>query len=169
MSEKNVLLMGDPTLRETSNDVKVEDIKSKKIQELITDLRDTAKTMPDDEGFITVGLSAPQIGILKRIFVVISPKSKKGKPEFDVYINPEIDYPSTEMISSMESCLSTPGLCGEVKRYENIRLTYYDDNGEKQREKMNGEYAVFVQHELDHLNGVLWVDRVEDTKTISYC
>jgi peptide deformylase len=69
----------------------------------------------------------------------------------------------------MESCLSTPGLCGEVKRYENIRLTYYDDNGEKQREKMNGEYAVFVQHELDHLNGVLWVDRVEDTKTISYC
>lgn len=169
MAEQNVLLMGDSRLREVSKSVDTEDIKSKEIQDLIQDLRDTAKTTPLEEGFITVGLSAPQIGVQKRIFVVISERSKKGEPKFDVYINPEIDYQNTEMVEDTESCLSTPGICGRVKRYDSIKLTYYDEEGNKKREKFNGEYAVFIQHEADHLDGVLWIDRVEDTKTISYC
>ncbi len=169
MATKEILLMGDPRLRVISESVDIKKIKTKEIRGLIKDLKNTAKLNPEGEGFVTVGLSAPQIDVPLRIFVVISDVDVRKNPKFDVYINPELDYESTQMISGKESCLSTPGILGEVSRYDSVRVTYYDENGKKKREKFSGEKSVFIQHESDHLDGILWIDRVSDTKTISYC
>jgi peptide deformylase len=169
MATREILVMGNPILRQKSKPVDIETIKSKKIQSLIEDLRSTAELNPEDEGLITVGLSAPQIGVLSRIFVVISDVDDPKGAKFEVYINPEIDIDSTQMISGNESCLSTPGICGEVSRYDSVKITYYDEKGKKIKKNVSDEQAVFIQHETDHLDGILWVDRVTDTKTISYC
>lgn len=169
MAVKNVLLMGDERLRLTSKPIEKEKIKSREIQNLIQDLRDTAKLNPEGGNFVTVGLSAVQIGELVRAFVVISDMESKKDPHFDVYINPKIEIESTHLISNIESCLSTPGICGQVNRYDTVKVTCFDENGNKIRKKLTGDQAIFVQHEMDHLNGILWIDRVSDTKTISYC
>ena len=169
MATREILVMGDERLREKSKPIDVKTIKSKEIQNLIKDLRDIAKLNTEDEGLITVGLSAVQMGILQRVFVVISDVNSRKGAKFEVYINPEIDVESTQMISGIESCLSTPGICGEVSRYDSVKVTYYDEKGKKKKEKFSGEKAVFIQHEEDHLDGILWIDRVTDTKTISYC
>ena len=169
MATREILVMGDPELREKSAPIDIETIKSKEIQKLIKDLRATAKLNPEGEGLITVGLSAPQIGVLLRMCVVISDVDDRKGAKFGVYINPEIEIDSTQMISGNESCLSTPGICGEVSRYDSVKLIYYDEIGKKIKKKISGEQAVFIQHEVDHLDGILWIDRVSDTKTISYC
>lgn len=129
---------------------------------------ETAKQNPED-GFITAGLAAPQIGEHKRVFLIIKEGSPKRHPEYSAYINPQLEFPTSEMVDSEESCLSTPGLCGVVKRYREVKLTYLDEQGARQRLKLTGEQAIFVQHENDHLDGVLWVDRVFDTKNLRYC
>ena len=169
MATREILVMGDPELREKSKPVDVKTIKSKVIQNLIKDLRETAQLNPEDEGLITVGLSAPQLDVLLRVFVVLTDVDDRENTKFEVYINPEISYDSTQMIYGNESCLSTPGICGEVSRYDSVKVTYYDEKGKKIKKKVSGEQAIFIQHEIDHLDGVLWIDRVSDTKTISYC
>ena len=73
------------------------------------------------------------------------------------------------MTESEESCLSTPGLCGTVRRYKELKITYFDREGNKQRKKVADEQAIFIQHEYDHLDGILWVDKVVDTKSMAYC
>ena len=160
--------MGDDILRQASESISQEEISSQNIQQLIDDMIETANQTPVG-GFITAGLAAPQIGESLRLFLVMKKGSDKKNPEYDIYINPELDFPSTEMTESEESCLSTPGLCGTVRRYKELKITYFDREGNKQRKKVMDEQAIFIQHEYDHLDGILWVDKVIDTKSMAYC
>jgi len=124
-------------------------------QRVIKDLLDTMANEP------MAGLSAPQIGELVRIFVVdISPKSNDGNGTdgAEAFVNPEIIKKSEETFSWREGCVSIPGHRGEVKRFKNIILRYQDSFGHtKEREVMDYLSGCF-QHEIDHLNGILWVD-----------
>lgn len=160
--------MGDPVLRKPSDLVPIKDIAHPEFQQLIADLIETAEQNPED-GFITAGLAAPQVGRQVRVFLAIQEGSSRRHPKYNVYINPQLEFPSSEMVDSDESCLSTPGLCGVVKRFNQVRITYFDEQGERHREKLSGEQAIFVQHESDHLDGILWVDRIVDSKTLRYC
>jgi peptide deformylase len=168
MAVKDIVLMGDPKLRQKSKPISEEDIHTDDIQTLIDDMVETASQTPEN-GFITAGLAAPQVGEQKRLFLVIKDGSDKKEPQYEVYINPDIDIESGEVVDSEESCLSTPHLCGVVKRYKEIKISYLDREGKRQKKKVSGDQAIFMQHENDHLDGILWVDKQVDTRMMSYC
>jgi peptide deformylase len=105
-----------------------------------------------------VGIAAPQVGIGIQL-VCIQRIDKKGEP-FEVFFNPKIEQFGDSINSGLEGCLSVPGYRGKVDRSHNIELTYLDSTGKKQKETINGFTAVIFQHEIDHLNGILYYDHV---------
>lgn len=110
---------------------------------------------PNDEG---VGIAAPQVGISRRI-IAVQRYDKPGEP-FEIYINPKILSRSDSLVAGMEGCLSVPGLYGKVERAQNIRLCYRDEHYRQHTEEVKGFTAVIFQHEVDHLNGILFTDRM---------
>ena len=118
-------------------------------------IRDMIDTMYQEEG---VGLAAPQIGISKRI-IIVSPNAEPGKER--VYINPEIIESSPEEETAVEGCLSLPGISCEMRRSKRIKLRSWDLSGAESIEELRNFPARVVQHEIDHLNGVLLIDRVD--------
>ena len=122
---------------------------------------DMFETMYDDEG---IGLAAPQIGIEKRIVVIDIPEEdgKQGKNKL-VLINPKITAKEGE-VASEEGCLSVPEYRAEVKRFEKITLECRDLNGQKQVYEADGLLAICMQHELDHLDGKLFIDYLSRLK-----
>ena len=143
-----ILRMGEETLREVSSPVSCIDDEIKKLI---------------DEMFITleksngIGLAAPQVGINIRLFIV-QLEEDRGM----VFINPEIIRTSDEQCTMEEGCLSIPKVYEKVIRPKNITLQYVDINGKKQLIQAGGLLARVIQHEYDHLNGVLFVDRLEE-------
>lgn len=107
---------------------------------------------------IAVGLSAPQVGIQKRIAIINMDKTKKDQTL--VLINPEIISESGKKDLKKESCLSIPNLRGEVERRNKIHLTYQDKDGIKKQLGAEGFFARIIMHEVDHLNGILFLDRM---------
>jgi peptide deformylase len=105
-----------------------------------------------------VGIAAPQVGIGVQL-ICIQRFDKNGEP-FEVYFNPRIEQYGDSINSGMEGCLSVPGYRGKVDRSHNIELSYLDSTGKKQKETVNGYTAVIFQHEIDHLNGILYFDHV---------
>lgn len=146
MAIRIIRTAGDPVLRKTAR--VVEQVDSK-IQDLIKDM---LETMYDAEG---VGLAAPQIGILKRI-AVIDIYDETG---FKVLINPEIVERTGEQIE-IEGCLSVPGESGEVKRPERVVVRAFDQNGDVFEIVGEELLARALCHEIDHLDGVLFTDKV---------
>ncbi len=106
-----------------------------------------------------VGIAAPQVGILRRI-IAVQRFDKPGEP-FEFYINPEIVEYSAETAPGREGCLSIPGLYGTIKRAQQISLRYRDEQFAEKTETISGFTAVIFQHEADHLDGVLYIDRTE--------
>lgn len=159
--------MGEPVLRQKSRALTQEEIKDSKTKKLINDMIETVKSEPE-EGFINVGISAPQVFQPLRIFLLMDENSKFSDQNFIVYINPQLEIMSDKVVEDVESCLSTPKLCGNVKRHTKVKLTYLDIDGNKCRKKLSGDFAVYAQHEYDHLEGILWVDRVTDPRTMYY-
>ena len=105
-----------------------------------------------------VGIAAPQVGVsLKMIYV--QRLDKKNAP-FEVYYNPKIEFMADTINSGMEGCLSVPGYRGHVDRSQNIKISYTDSIGDKKSENISGFTAVIFQHEIDHLNGILYFDRI---------
>ena len=118
---------------------------------------DMIETMYVEDG---VGLAAPQVGISKRVLIA-SPTLKRG--EEHVIINPEIlESAGTEL--GMEGCLSLPGISGEVRRTKKIRLRFQDRHGKPHEETLKDFFARIIQHEIDHLEGILLIDRVDFNK-----
>lgn len=152
--------IGDPCLFRKSEEIEMKKIRDKDITELIEDLKETLKF---SNGF---GIAAPQIGINKRI-IIIQVKKEKCK-----YLNAE-DVPMTVMINPVwrklgedediqyEGCLSVPNIRGKVKRYQKIEVTYYTEQGEKVTKEARGFTSRDIQHECDHLEGIVFVDKVE--------
>jgi peptide deformylase len=158
---------GNPILREKARQLNSEEITSDAIQTLIADM-----TFTLEEESYGVGIAAPQVGesiALSVIGIKPTPNRPELEPFNTVLINPEITDTIGEPISRWEACIS----CGEgksllyaqVPRYEEIKLKWFDETGKAREELLGGFVAHVAQHETDHLNGVLFVDRVEDTTT----
>jgi len=156
MAIKKIITVPNPKLRQVSQKVKKVD---QKIESLVKDLIDTAQAAQEPKG---VGLSAVQINKPVRVFVI-----KKGK-KFTPFINPKMIWQSKKMLSQvltkdklfMEGCLSVPGYYGFVDRPYAIRIKWQDLKNKEHQEKLEDKEATFVQHELDHLNGILFTDHI---------
>ena len=124
---------------------------------------DMLETMYADKG---VGLAAPQVGIAKRIIVVDDKVSEDGEPGPNprFLVNPEIIRKSEDTIWFNEGCLSLPGQCAEVERHRAVTVRYLDYDGKEQELLTEGFLAIAVQHELDHLDGILYIDRISRLK-----
>ena len=121
---------------------------------------DMLETMYDAVG---VGLAAPQVGVSKRI-VVIDTTHEGEKPEPLYLVNPEIIWKSEEKVCGEEGCLSVPEQRAEVERFASVKLRYLDYDGKEHEELIEDFLAIVVQHELDHLDGILYIDRISRLK-----
>lgn len=161
---RDILKIGHPLLRDTAKPLPADMVPSDLVKKLISDL---IETMRHAKG---AGLAAPQIGELVRIFVVEVEDNPRYpyKPNIPltVVINPVIEYLTKDRFDNYEGCLSVPDLRGVVSRCPHIRLRGMDPNGKPIDQEIRGLSAATFQHELDHLNGTLFVDRVTDTKTL---
>ncbi len=164
MTVRPILSIGHPTLRVAADPVPVDAVRSDGVQRLVDDLIDT---MRDANG---AGLAATQIDERLRIAVMeVGDNSRypyKPRIPLTVAINPVIEPLDDEMVEINEGCLSVP-LRGNVLRHVNIRVRYLDRDGEAHDEVKRGLTAGTWQHECDHLNGVLFVDRVADPATLA--
>lgn len=158
---------GNPVLRHTSRKLNQKEIESSKIQTLIADMRHTLISKK-----LGIGLAATQVGesiALAVIAIRPTPLRPKVKPFDLIIINPEIIENSKRRVSLWEGCISSgngkAGLFAKVPRHTQITATFLDETGKEQTKTFRGLQAHVIQHEVDHLNGVLFVDRVKDTKT----
>jgi peptide deformylase len=153
-----VLRMGDPRLLERSRTV--EALRTSDLRELIGDMRETMAHLNG------AGLAAPQIGVPLRV-VIFGVKANPRYPDAEevpdtVLINPVIEPIGKEMEDGWEGCLSVPGMRGVVPRFRRVRYRGFDENGEPIERIAEGFHARVVQHECDHLDGILYPMRIED-------
>ena len=154
MSIRNIIIEPDTILRKKSEPLQQ---VNKDTQKLLDDMLKTMYAAPG------IGLAAVQIGILKRIIVIdISKKEEKKNPIF--LINPEITYQSKETSIYEEGCLSLPGHFAEIERPAKCKINYIDYNGKKAKLEAEGLLSTCVQHEIDHLNGILFIDYLSKLK-----
>lgn len=153
--------VGDPILNKKCDEVDIKNI-NEEILDIIEDLKSTLKYGTG------LGIAASQIGINKRIIVVGAKKEniKYNDAEeipITAMINPTWENLSEETDIQYEGCMSVPTIRGKVERYKNIKLTYYNESGEKIIKQLNGFFARLVQHECDHLEGIVFLDKVKGT------
>ena len=154
MSIRKIVVEPDPILRKKSEVLEQVNSDTRKL------LDDMLRTMYSAPG---IGLAAVQIGILKRIIVVdISKKEEKKNPIF--LINPVITYKSKETSIYEEGCLSLPGHFAEIERPAKCKINYINYNGKKAELEAEGLLSTCVQHEIDHLNGILFIDYLSKLK-----
>lgn len=152
---------GHPALREVAKEVPVTDINSKHIKDVITSMKASLATQDDG-----IGLAAPQIGIPLRIFIVSKKISGENAID-DVYINPVIVKESKEKKwMEGEGCLSVRWVYGKVKRATKVTLRAYNEKGQKVERGAGGLLAHIFQHEVDHLNGILFIDKAKDLEKV---
>ena len=155
MALRKILLHPDPRLKKKCEPVTAID------DEMRVLMQDMLETMYQAPG---IGLAAPQIGILKRILVMDTVKEEEGKPQPYMMANPEIIWASEELNTYEEGCLSIPEEYADVQRPEKVRVRYLDQNGESQELDCDGLLATCVQHEIDHLDGKLFIDYLGPVK-----
>lgn len=155
---EDILKLGDPRLYEICEPVFKEELSL--VGAWVKDLHDAMEDIRTRYGFGR-GISAPQLGILKRLFYL-----NLDKPY--IIINPEIVNPSKEMFELWDDCMSFPNLLVKVKRHQFLTLEYLDENWEKQSWIVEGPISELIQHEYDHLNGVLCTMRAVDDKAFKW-
>jgi len=166
MAILKVARMGHPVLRAVCGEVTPKDLKSGWLSQLLEDM---LATMDDYEG---VGLAAPQVHVSKRIVIVGAP----GSPRYPdapavptrVLINPLVTPAGRETYEMWEGCLSVPDLRGLVRRPAKVRVKALDERGKKLEFTAEGFHAAVVQHEVDHLDGVLFPERMADMKMFAF-
>ncbi len=164
---KKILQKENSILRQVAKEVAVKEITSLKIKKIIKEMTDALIKEPEG-----VALAAPQIGYSLRIFIVRKNKLKneenaesKEKEVFLVFINPKILKTSRKKNLLKEGCLSLAGVYGEIWRKEKVLIKAHDENGNKFQRGASGLLAEIIQHEIDHLNGILFVDKTANLKT----
>ncbi len=165
MSVRPITTVGDPVLRRRTDELDLDELRSPEVQALIDDLIETRRSAGG------AGLAANQISVSKRIAVVEIDASTRYayKPLFGltVIINPSIEPRSEEQLVISEGCLSVPDLRGDVQRFLEVAVRYLDRSGEENEIVVRGLTAGTFQHEVDHLDGALFLDRVTDPTTFS--
>lgn len=164
MAIKPVLRMGVPLLYE-----KAEPVQKFNTAELDALVEDMLDTMKHEDG---AGIAAPQIGVSLQVVIfggVTTPRYAQAEAvPFTVLINPLIEVLDKKQDQAWEGCLSVPGLRGKVSRYTHIKYTGYDAKGIKLCREVRGFHARVVQHEVDHLNGILFPMHVQDLKDLGF-
>ncbi len=154
-----IVQLGNPTLRQSAE--RIEAVQNPHLQALIDNL---LQTMAQAGG---VGIAAPQVGILKQLVIIASRPTPRypHAPEMSPtpMLNPQLVEHSDETEKGWEGCLSVPGIRGLVPRYRSVTVDYLDRNGQPQRQILHDFVARIFQHEYDHLQGVVFIDRVEST------
>ncbi len=154
MTKKQIITIPDPLLRKVSAPVTLVDTE---VKNLMDDMLETMYAAPG------IGLAAVQVGVLKRIIVIdLSKEDEKKDPLF--IVNPQITFKSDKLISYEEGCLSIPNQFAEVKRPSSCKVNFLDYEGKKREINADGLLATCIQHEVDHLNGVLFIDHLSKLK-----
>lgn len=161
MSILKVSRMGHPVLRKRTVLVQPDEINTSSMQRLIDDMFDTMHE------YVGIGLAAPQVHQERRLFVAgVDDPNSTMQPV--VMINPEIEVIDDEKEEDWEGCLSIPDIRGKVIRAKNIRVRFLDRHGRSQQLTATGFPARVIQHETDHLNGVLFVDRMTSFESLTF-
>lgn len=153
MALREVIKLPNPALRRKAH--KVTDFGDD-FQALVEDMIETMRNEPG------VGLAAPQVNVSQKLIVVeypIDDTTEEPSPKLFVVANPEFKNMSEEIVTGIEGCLSVPDVLGQVERSYEVKVTGLDRRGKKQTIKAKGWLARIFQHEVDHLNGILFVDR----------
>ncbi len=166
MAVLEIVTVGDPVLRERARELSADELRSDEVQRLIDDMIETKRAAHG------AGIAANQVGRALRVAVV---EVEPGNPRYPykpivpltVIVNPEIEPVDDELFAVNEGCLSVPDLRGDVDRHVNVRVRYLDRDGEPHEEVRRGLTAGTFQHEVDHLDGALFLDRVRDPSTFS--
>ena len=167
MAKRNVIRMGHPTLRKMAEPVELSELNTAEFKEILIDLYDTMKA----EGGI--GIAAPQINISKQVTLIELPANSErygdlpDSPLFTI-INPIITILDNELQGFWEGCLSVPGLRGFVERSKKVQIDYINEFGEQKQFIAEDFLATVFQHELDHLFGKIYIDRITDTTKLTY-
>jgi peptide deformylase len=164
MADRRVLKMGDPLLYRKADPV--QEFNTPALDALVSDMFDTMAAMNG------AGLAAPQIGVSQRI-VIFSVEANPRYPDVEpvpttVLINPTLTPIGDEMEEGWEGCLSVPGLRGLVNRYQKLRYTGFDQHGKPIDRTVSGFHARVVQHECDHLDGILYPMRLSDIRMLVF-
>lgn len=167
MAVREIIRMGHPTLRQVARPLEREELSGPWLHELI---RDMQETLPAAGG---IGLAAPQVNVPVRLAIieVTGGPSRYGAIEtmpMTVFVNPVIEVldPATE--GYWEGCLSVPGLRGYVERPQHVRVDALDTDGKKFSLELQGFLATVFQHEFDHLDGKLYIDRLKDSRLLVF-
>jgi peptide deformylase len=168
-----IVQVGHPVLRQQARALSLEELASDRIQKLIADMRETMRAAPG------VGLAAPQIGEALQLVVIEDPPEYHAKltaeelaarereaVPFHVLVNPTLTIRTEEVVPAFEGCLSFSGFSMIVPRARKVRVEALDENGQRVVKVATGWYARILQHEVDHLRGVVCIDRAE-TRTLT--
>jgi len=162
---RNILHVGNPLLRKRSREITRDELASPAMQQLIDDLIDT---MHAANG---AGIAAPQVGELVRIATIEVTENPrypyKPRIPLTIVVNPIIEALDDELVEVNEGCLSVPNMRGNVMRQVNVRVRWMDRDGGEHDEIRRGLTAGTFQHECDHLDGLLFLDRVHDTRSLT--
>ena len=169
MSILKVARMGHPVLRARARALDPAEIRSPRLQQLIDDM---LETMHEYQG---VGLAAPQVHQSVRLFVAGFPPSREAPEDREadrvpqmVLINPEVRADGTETVEDWEGCLSIPDIRGRVPRARRVHVRAFDRDGKRVELRAGGFTARVIQHETDHLDGVLFFDRMRSFDTLTF-
>ena len=159
--------MGHPHLREVAAPVPEEMIGSAEMEQLLEDMHDTL------EDYGGIGLAAPQIDVPLRLAIIEIPAGPTRYGDLEAlpltaFINPTVEVLNPASAGNWEGCLSVPGLRGWVERPQHIRVTYTDIDGNARELELQGFPATVFQHEFDHLDGTLYIDRITDSTTLVF-
>ena len=167
MAVRKIIRMGHPTLRRRARPLRREELASQELHRLVSDMVDT---LHDYGG---IGLAAPQVNESVRLALIEIPGGPTRYGELDhmpltVCVNPEIDVLDETSAGYWEGCLSIPGLRGFVERPQHIRVRYLDLEGGQRELEARGFLATVFQHEFDHLDGHLYIDRIRDPARLAF-
>jgi peptide deformylase len=167
MAIRRIIRMGHPLLRQVARELEPNEIGSEAITRLIADMVDT---LHDYGG---IGLAAPQIGEMVRLAIIDIPGGPTRYGELaplsmSVFINPTIEVVNPDPAGYWEGCLSVPGLRGFVERPQHVKVHYTTELSEARELELQGFSATVFQHEFDHLDGKLYIDRITDTRLIAF-
>ena len=158
--------MGNPILRKKAKQVPKDILFSDSFAQLIEDLRDSMKE------YGGIGIAAPQIGIDMQVAIIELQGVNRYGEEINLpittFINPVMAFLTADTQGFWEGCLSVPGLRGYVERPRKVKVNFLNSRGEEEEIIAEGFLATVLQHELDHLEGILYVDRIKDSRMLSY-